>query len=653
MPTLSFYIDGNSATTFSLASTFTAYLDKDDNGTLYTWYTTPTTKTATRTFPTASIPAGSTINSALLSMDAGGSLYGGTEKHAGSTTQDNLDVKSLITAGANTDITYSFKSNTGGTGTYSGTARAGSATFSNMVLVIDYTAPYTACGAPSSVSVSPTTVDAGASATLSWSGASAGTNNAITAYQIYRSANGGAYSLLQTVATSATSGSVSVSAHTTMGSYYTYKIVTIGTVAGYNSGDSGTATLTSRVYTNCSAPSSVSVSLSTIDSGGSITLSWSGAAAGTNNPIAGYQIYHSTNNSTFTLYDTISTSATSGNKAITLTSSDDVTYYYRVYTIGTNTNFNSGASATVSVAVKTYTNCTAPTVVTVSSAIAEGDVTISWSGAAAGRNNPIANYKIQRQESADNTTWTAAADLTTTTATSLSVSAPSTRGNYYRYLVAAIGTKTGYNSGYTTGGNVRKNRLPSAPTIAFPVAGSKIYNPKPYVKVTVGSEPDAQNQTIKASNGTYTVSSASTYGAGSIVSLQFANNLSGSNTITVRGNDGLADGAAATAAITVLTPSWTDGTLSGVPIKAAHINELRAIVDDIRAYYGLPAYAWTDAPIVANETPVKVVHLTQLQNAMKECAAVRGATLSFTAITKNLRIRATHIQEMRDAVIQL
>ncbi len=653
--------------TTSLSSSYTAYCDEFGNK----WTNTPTTASRdfTFTYDEMGIQSGSTINAVYFRVESLGSpLHGtsirefrinGTSISTWFSAETNYDITSYCTTGTNT-ITLRFKSGTSSTSWptqplegVNSKSNSSSLTFNYVNVIVDYTLPYTACGAPSTVGLTATTIDAGISTTLSWSGASAGNSNAITGYQIYRSANGGSFSLLQSVTSGSTSGSITVTAHSTMGNYYTYKIITVGTISGYNSGYSGTVTLTSRVYTNCSAPSSVAVTLGTIDSGGSFTLSWSGAAGGTNNAIAGYQIFHSTNNSTFTLAYSVSSGATSGSKSFTLTSSDDVTYYYKIYTIGTNTSFNSVASATVSVSVLTYTNCTAPSSVIISSALAESNVTLTWSGAAAGRNNPIAHYKIRYQESVDNVNWGTVTDLTTTTSTYLSVSPSVTRGYYKRFLVCAIGTKSGYDSGYTTGGTVRKNQIASAPSVIYPVNGSNIYNPKPYVKVTVGSEPDGQKQTMKASNGTYTVSSASTYNAGAAVALQFADSLSGSNTITFRGNDGLADGNAVTAAINVLTPSWTDGTLSGVPIKAAHINEIRAIVDDIRAYYGLAAYAWTDAPVVANVTPIKALHLTQIQNAMKDCAAARGATLSFTSVAHNTRIRAAHIQELRNTAIQL
>jgi hypothetical protein len=115
------------------------------------------------------------------------------------------------------------------------------------------------------------------------------------------------------------------------------------------------------------------------------------------------------------------------------------------------------------------TPCTAPTSVSVKSEISEGDVTLSWSGAAEGRNTPISGYEIQYSDSADNSSWGDWTKLTTvsTSATSGSaaVSPPPTRGHYRRFQVRTLTEKTAYISGWTASSNsVRRNTLPSAPT---------------------------------------------------------------------------------------------------------------------------------------------------------------------------------------------
>jgi hypothetical protein len=126
------------------------------------------------------------------------------------------------------------------------------------------------------------------------------------------------------------------------------------------------------------------------------------------------------------------------------------------------------------------TACGAPTSCSVSPVLAEGGVTLSWSGASGGISNTISSYEIQYSESTDNFTWGAWMHLTTvsTTATSGSVatSPPSTRGNYRRFQVRTRGTAgASYYSGWKVSTNsVRRNTAPKAPTtaVASPAAYS-------------------------------------------------------------------------------------------------------------------------------------------------------------------------------------
>lgn len=153
---------------------------------------------------------------------------------------------------------------------------------------------YTATSAPTSVSLAATTVDAGASTTLSWSGAKAGTYNAITGYHVYRATSeNGAYSVLTAVESTSTAANTTVNAPSTMGSKYYYKVYTIG-ARNYNSGASSVVSLTAQTYSAPSAPTSLSLSANNVAASATVTLSWSGAAAGTNNAITGYKVYRST-----------------------------------------------------------------------------------------------------------------------------------------------------------------------------------------------------------------------------------------------------------------------------------------------------------------------------------------------------------------------
>lgn len=99
---------------------------------------------------------------------------------------------------------------------------------------------YTACGAPTSCSLS-STLSAG-DVTLSWGGASAGTSNAITGYEVQRceSSDGSSWDSwadLNTVDSTSTSASLTVSPPTTAGNYYKYRVRTRGAAgSSYYSG---------------------------------------------------------------------------------------------------------------------------------------------------------------------------------------------------------------------------------------------------------------------------------------------------------------------------------------------------------------------------------------------------------------------------------
>ena len=118
-----------------------------------------------------------------------------------------------------------------------------------ITLTINYEYNTTAVSAPTAVSLSSTSAAPGAGVTLSWSGAKAGTNNAISGYHIYRRNTlvTTSYTYLTAVSTTATSGSCTVTAPTVKGGKYTYAVYTLG-AAGINSGASSTQpTLTANI----------------------------------------------------------------------------------------------------------------------------------------------------------------------------------------------------------------------------------------------------------------------------------------------------------------------------------------------------------------------------------------------------------------------
>lgn len=155
---------------------------------------------------------------------------------------------------------------------------------------LTYTYNYTACGAPTSVSMSAAVAET--DPTLSWAGSTPGNINSIIGYEILyaESADGsswGAWTALKTVSTSGTSGSTSVTISPTRGYYRKYLIRTLGSAgSAYYSAWVESASV--RRNSAPSAPSSISATPSLYESGG-VTITWAGASDADSN-IAAYEL---------------------------------------------------------------------------------------------------------------------------------------------------------------------------------------------------------------------------------------------------------------------------------------------------------------------------------------------------------------------------
>ena len=103
---------------------------------------------------------------------------------------------------------------------------------------------------------------------------------------------------------------------------------------------------------------------------------------------------------------------------------------------------------------------------------------------------------------------------------------------------------------------------------------------------------------------------------------------------------------------------FTDNVLTAGTslIRAVHIPELRARVDALRTRYGFLPFGWTDASLVAGMTPM-AAHVTELRTALQDAYTGAGrAAQIFTdpaIVQGSTFIRAVHIKELRDAVIDL
>ncbi len=576
----------------------------------------------------ASITSGSLYLSSLKTYSSAAYLDFSLGSGSGSTTNfsnnssahsDTVGLGSfgngLLTAGSGT-ISFTLRRTTSGSGNLFNLRDGLTGT-----LTLNYNLNYTACGAPTAVSVSATNVAPGASITLSWSGATSGTGNAVTGYQIYRSDNGGAYTLLTSVSTTAGSGSVAVTAPSASGASYYYKVLTVGTVGGYNSGQSSaTATLTCS-YSATTAPGTVTIGgdISAYAlSGSSVTLAWSGAAAGTNNPITGYFVYRDG-----AFYTSVSASATSGSWSVPAHTTAGSSYSYTVRTMG------SYADSALSAArvLYTYSAPTAPTTLGLNPAIANvgGSATLSWSGAAAGSFNAITGYEVHRATAAGGPYSLLTTVSTTGTSGSFSVTANATMGGVYYYKIVTAGTRSG--SAISSGSiSLATNSVPGAPGISAPVADKTTYNNRPRILVTVSKDNEDHPQTLALSG--YAASTTGSVGFGKKIVYRRSAALTapGAQSVSITATDSIGGtSAAATRSFAYAAPGLTDTTLvaGSTTIKAAHMNELRARVNDVRAYYGLTAYAWA-AAIAAGQTSLAgwKSHVLELRTAIDEVVAL-------------------------------
>lgn len=102
---------------------------------------------------------------------------------------------------------------------------------------------------------------------------------------------------------------------------------------------------------------------------------------------------------------------------------------------------------------------------------------------------------------------------------------------------------------------------------------------------------------------------------------------------------------------------FTDDPLEigGTAIRAVHMTELRSRIDALRVRFTLGAVSWTD-PSLAGVT-AKAAHLTELRTALQQAYVAAGLpapTFTDATVTAgSTRIRAVHIQELRDAVVDL
>ena len=283
-----------------------------------------------------------------------------------------------------------------------------------------------------SISLSQQIVAPGSQSILNFQVAS-GRNNPVSSIEVYQGS-----ALLATVSASTTT--YTVTSGGAAGDQVSFKIKPIGQETTPESSFSDEVVLKS--YGNVTAPSSIAVSNPTPDAGTNVTLSWSGAQAGSFNEIVSYDVYRSTSASGG--YSLLASNVTGTSLLVAAPVNMGSSYYYKVSTDGRYSNSAISSNYAV-VTSKVYTAPQAPTAMMSPSIAGVGDEPIlSWTVAVDGTNNPVTGYRVFRSTSQSGTFTQLGSDLPATVR-SLSVDAPSEMGASYYYRVYALASRSGYN----------------------------------------------------------------------------------------------------------------------------------------------------------------------------------------------------------------
>ena len=115
---------------------------------------------------------------------------------------------------------------------------------------------------------------------------------------------------------------------------------------------------------------------------------------------------------------------------------------------------------------------------------------------------------------------------------------------------------------------------------------------------------------------------------------------------------------AVTATFGVSTVTFTDNPLVAqtTVMKVAHVAELRTVIAMARARNGLGAFTWGDT-VTANTTVVKAAHVMEMRTAIDQIYTALGRThlpyTDATLVPGQTTVKAAHIQELRDFVSTL
>jgi hypothetical protein len=109
----------------------------------------------------------------------------------------------------------------------------------------------------------------------------------------------------------------------------------------------------------------------------------------------------------------------------------------------------------------------------------------------------------------------------------------------------------------------------------------------------------------------------------------------------------------------VMPPTFSDEPIQSrtTAVKVVHVTELRQAIDQLRTRYGLPGYVWTDPVLTAGTSEAKLVHLTDLRTALNAVYLAAGvgppAYTTPSPSAGTTVVAAAQIEELRAAVLAI
>lgn len=416
--------------------------------------------------------------------------------------------------------------------------------------------------------------------------------------------------------------------------------------------------------TACGAPSYAALNASLAET--DPTLSWSGAAAGVQNSISAYEIEYaeSADNSSWGSWialKTVSNGATSGSTTVTISGTRGYYRKYRIRTQGSaGATYYSGWTETGS--CKRNSAPTAPTAFVAAPAIfISGDISLTYSGATDADNN-ISTYNIQYAVANDGVNYASWISLDNGIVIHNGVVIPA--GAMIKYQIRTVDV-FGVTSGWFESNTCGKNTAPAAPVITYPQASKTIYNSRPRFLLTMGADPESHSQSIAATGYTASTASGLAGSAKTILRLTAAAS-AGTVSLEAISSDLYAEPSSSAARdTTYAVPSFTDATITKgtTEIKAAHVTELRTMINTVRAYYGLAAVSWAET-VTAGVTKARnwAAHIVEMQAAITDVVALVNTwdtastanRIALTAwITPGAKPSAAVMQQIRAAIVLL